>query len=251
MSRWMRFIPIFVFALLVLACQLTPKLTPTVEILPPTITALPQAPTQEQPEATPTLTPTENLAPAQAPPVPTPTSTPTENPAATGPCQIVAAGDTVTAYTRPSLQADPFGQVSGAGFPILVGASTADGWLGFDPGVAQAANTGVFRYRWVLAAQVQVEGACDAVPLVQGPPPGICFTMPMDVTPVYTNPDNTSAVIVSLTVDQYAAVLGKTNNGWAKLDLGVGNSGVDQMGWVPEETLNFNGPCEALPIVTP
>jgi hypothetical protein len=194
---------------------------------------------------------TPSPSPTPEPTVAIPTLTPTEKPAATGPCQIVAAGDTVTAYTRPSLQADPFGLISSAGFPIPVGARTEDGWLGFDPGVAQAANTGVFRNRWVQANQVQVEGACDAVPLVQGPPPGICFTMPMDVTPVYINPDTTSTVIVSLTVDQYAAVLGLTNNSWAKLDLGLGNSGNQQTGWVPQETLNFNGPCDVLPIVTP
>lgn len=236
-TRWR--ISILILVLLTLACQFTSHFAPVAESKTPTETA------SSQP-----LIPTETLTPTLEQPA-TLTPTPTENPTAAGPCQIVAAGDAVIAYTRPSLQADSFGQVAGAGFPIPVQAQTADGWLGFDPGVAQAANTGVFRNRWVLADQVQVEGACDAVPVVVGPPPGVCFTMPMDVTPVYTNPDKTSTVIISLAVDQYAAVLGRTNDGWAKVDLSQGNSGNPQIGWVAQDTLNFNGPCDALPVLTP
>ena len=33
-------------------------------------------------------------------------------------------------------------------FHVITEGRTADGWLGFDPGVAQAANVGIFRLRW-------------------------------------------------------------------------------------------------------
>jgi hypothetical protein len=202
-------------------------------------TLSPSSPTATSPlPATPTEIPTET-------PVVVPSSTP--SPTAAGPCQITQAGDNVMAFTRPSLQADPFGQVSLAGFPIPVLAKTEDGWLGFDPGVAQAANTGVFRFRWVSADQVQLTGDCQTVPVVVGPPPGICFTMPMEDTPVYADPDPSSTLVATLVVNQYAAVLGKNGQGWAKLDLSLGNSGVNQTGWISAGSLNFNGPCDSLP----
>lgn len=119
---------------------------------------------------------------------------------------ITGADASTAASTRPSLQADAFGSLVDTGFPIRVMAETADGWWGFDPGVAQAANTGVFRNRWVQASQVQVEGDCAAVPVVAGPMPGVCFTMPMADTPVYAGTETSSSVLITLVVDQYAAV---------------------------------------------
>jgi hypothetical protein len=50
--------------------------------------------------------------------------------------------------------------------------------------------------------------------------------------------------------DDYAAVVGKTaDNAWFKLDLSVGNTGMDQMGWLKAAMVNLNGPCEEVPIV--
>jgi hypothetical protein len=222
MEKKFTYLPVLFLVIAMFACTLSP-ITPT---------------------ATQTLPPTPTEIPSDTPVV-VPSSTPSPTPA--GPCQIIQASGNVIAYTRPSLQADPFGQVSLAGFPIPVLAKTEDGWLGFDPGVAQAANTGVFRFRWVSEDQVQLTGDCQAVPVVVGPSPGICFTMPMEDTPVYAEPDPSSSLVATLVVDQYAAVLGKNGQGWAKLDLGLGNSGVNQTGWISAESLNFNGPCDSLP----
>lgn len=158
-------------------------------------------------------------------------------------CQVVSGGEDVMIYTRPSLEADAFAPLSAAEVPVVLGAKTADGWLGFEPGVAQAANMGVFRLRWVLAAQVQVKGNCEALPEVVGPPPGICFTMPMEDTAVHAEPHDGAAIVTTLTVGQYAAVEA-ISAGWARLDLGLGNSGIKRAGWVFRTTLNVNGPCE-------
>lgn len=160
-------------------------------------------------------------------------------------CQVIGGGEGAMVYTRPSVQADVFAPLSAAEFPIALGAKTADGWLGFEPGVAQAANIGVFRLRWVLAAEVQVSGECQTLPEVVGPPPGVCFMMPMEDVAVYVQPNGAAEVVATLTVGQYAAV-NEINAGWAKLDLGAGNSGLERSGWVREGALNVNGPCEGL-----
>lgn len=188
--------------------------------------------------------------PTPIPPTETSTATVTAAPAAE--CDIVAASEGAVAYMRPSLEAQEFADMANADFPTAVGARTADGWLGFDPHKAQAANIGVFRLRWVLASQVTTEGDCSSIPVVVGPLPNVCYDMPMDSTPVYTQPNSASALATTLVVEQYAAVLGTTAAGdWAKLDLSVGNSGLNQQGWVEAQTLNLNGPCDSLPVVVP
>jgi hypothetical protein len=67
---------------------------------------------------------------------------------APAPCSIVAEGD-VTVYSRLSSNAAVFGSMA-SGFHVILEGRTADGWLGFDPGVAQAANIGIFRLRWIV-----------------------------------------------------------------------------------------------------
>jgi hypothetical protein len=177
-------------------------------------------------------------------------ATPTPTPA--GPCLIVSAEPGAIAYTRPSTEAQEFADMANADFPTEVGARTADDWLGFDPHVAQAANIGVFRFRWVQESQVTTEGNCAGVPEVVGPLPDVCYFQPMGDTPVYTLPDNTSAVITTLAAGQYAQILGPNAAGdWVKIDLNVGNTGINQQGWVEESSLNVSGPCDSLPVMTP
>jgi hypothetical protein len=70
--------------------------------------------------------------------------TPTPSP---GPCTFTA-NTAVTAYRLPEVTSNVFGTVStGDNFEIL--ARTADGWVGFDPGIAQAGNIGLAHHRWV------------------------------------------------------------------------------------------------------
>lgn len=57
--------------------------------------------------------------------------------------------ETLTAYRESSPIAQVFGTAE-AGTTVMALARTKDGWLGFDPGVAQAGNVGRARLRWYL-----------------------------------------------------------------------------------------------------
>jgi len=182
---------------------------------------------------------------------PTATSTPgSETPIASpSQCELVVNSET-TAYERPSLDAPVFATMS-PGVRVIVEAITADGWIGFDPGMAQAGNVGVFRLRWVQESDAfSLEGTCAGLPVIEGPPAGVCFTMSMFDTPVFAEPDTSSAIIVTMHHGDYAKVLGITEN-WVRIDLSVGSLELGQSGWISSEMVNFNGPCEDLPAVTP
>ena len=54
----------------------------------------------------------------------------------------------VTAYRLPDGTSDVFGTLSSADTYKAL-ARTAEGWVGFDPGIAQAGNIGLAHHRWV------------------------------------------------------------------------------------------------------
>jgi len=165
------------------------------------------------------------------------------------PCELVAEGEVIV-YTRPDSSAAVFG-VMETGFRAIVEGKTSDGWWGFEPGVAQAANVGVFRLRWVEeTSAVRLEGPCGGVPDLIGLPAAVCFTMPMDEVQVHAEPDLSSEVVATLLFGDYAAVLGMSDD-WAEVDLSLGSTGMDITGWVPASTLNMNGPCDDLPVLAP
>jgi len=65
----------------------------------------------------------------------------------TGPCNFSGFTD-LTVYRLPDPSSDVFGTLpAGESHEML--ARTADGWIGFDPGIAQAGNSGLARHRWV------------------------------------------------------------------------------------------------------
>lgn len=64
-----------------------------------------------------------------------------------GPCEVTGTTD-LTVYRLPIVGSDIFGTLP-AGETHEVLARTADGWIGFDPGIAQAGNTGLARHRWI------------------------------------------------------------------------------------------------------
>lgn len=213
-----------------------------------------EKPTKEPPIAAPTETsrPTKppKPAPSKTSPPLKPTPMPTEDITTVTPC-LLTANSEVTAYKRPSLEAEVFA-VMPVGMPFYVEARTADGWIGFDPAYAQAANIGVFHHRWVQeSSDVILEGDCIDIPVVVGPPPGVCFTMPMDDVPIYTDPDTSSAVLITLHTYDYVKVESKTADNWFAVDLGVGNVEMEGNGCMEGMYVNFNGPCMDLPIVTP
>lgn len=157
----------------------------------------------------------------------------------------------IAAYARPSLEADFFGNFQ-TGMSVPVSAKTAEGWIGFDPGVAQAANIGIFRLRWVAPdAAFTLNGDCGALPIMVGPPPKVCFTMAMGDSPILEAPHASGATIATLFAEEYAAVIARTSDHWYHVDLGFGNAISNQVGWLSGEQVNFNGPCEDLPVLLP
>ncbi len=166
------------------------------------------------------------------------------------PCELRAVSY-VTAFRRPSFSAEEFAELP-RDTPLRVQARTADDWVGFDPAYAQAANIGVFRFRWVsLDSAIELSGDCADIPLVEGPAPGICFTMPMVETPIYELPDTSSDVIIVLNAGDYVEVEGRYGGDWMRVDLDVGNIDLPGQGWMESANVNFNCPNMDLPEVTP
>jgi hypothetical protein len=210
-----------------------------------------EAPT-EIPSPTATIpSPTETPSPTATLPAPTAAPAAESDTAASGSCWLVAI-DEIVVYQRPSLDGAVFATLP-AGDQVIVSGITEDGWIGFDPGVAQAANVGPFRLRWVQDENgaLTLEGMCDDLPIVVGPPAGVCFTMSMFDIPVYAGADPSTEVIATMRPGDYAEVKGRTADNWIEVDLSVGSMELDLVGWIEGEAVNFNGPCDDLPIVAP
>ena len=180
----------------------------------------------------------------------TPTPAVTEEAA----CTVVANSD-VTLYNRPDTASGEFGTLA-AGETAVVMGQTANGWLGFDPGVAQAANVGIFRLRWVAPdSDVTQSGGCAALTEYPSISPTACYEMAMADTPVYEQPDDTAVTIATLPAGEYTAITGKTDQDWYQVDLSDGtlaDSHGGEIGWITSAAVNFNGQsCSSLPTVMP
>lgn len=71
----------------------------------------------------------------------------------------------VTAYRLPDDTSDVFGVMPSAdAFKAL--ARTADGWVGFDPGIAQAGNVGLAHHRWIQLNVTLSSSCLSSVDLV-------------------------------------------------------------------------------------
>ncbi len=157
------------------------------------------------------------------------------------PCLVGSAGG-LTAYKRPSTQAEIFGQVPDDN-PLQVSGLTQDGWIGFDPGVAQAGNTGLFRLRWLPPSSGSLQGDCETLPTLPSLPANVCFTMAMGEEPIFSAASESAPVVGSLQVNAYASVVSRTPDDWLELDLAVSSMGLSRPGWIPAAAANFNGPC--------
>jgi hypothetical protein len=182
-----------------------------------------------------------------APPAPLPD----QDGSASGPCEFKATGD-ITIYRLPDAASAVFATES-AGFTTLLDSQTADGWLGFDPGYAQAGNIGPFHSRWIPPdADGNLSGNCSGLPVVWGPPAGVCFVTPFQTSNIYAQPDETSTVAGLLHFGEFAAVLGVSpDDAWAKVDLAPGSTGAQAVGWMDQNVLVFQGACGSLPTVNP
>lgn len=163
---------------------------------------------------------------------------------------IFTADQVTPFYQRPGLSAEVFFTAQ-PGETVQPLARTADGWLGFDPGIAQAANVGPFRLRWIAPDATVLGGDCASLPIMWGPPPGVCFFMPMADSNLHEQPDAGSALVTTIHEDEFAAVDDAMPDGWIHVDLAAGNTGQSHTGWVAPQEVNWNGACEGFPSEVP
>lgn len=165
----------------------------------------------------------------------------------TGPC-LLKIEATTTVYTRPNLASQKFGEISTLEGNIQLLGKTEDGWLGFDPGVAQAPNVGPFRLRYIPPkSPVTILGDCSALPVVPSLPPKSCFVMAQSDVPVYKSADVTSPVVATLRFGDYIEALskkGKEPKSFIKVSSPSGTVASGTLGWVASDAVSVNGVCE-------
>ena len=141
--------------LLFSACTGSPEATPDPNAVSTMVAATMQS--QVQPAATETSCDKCGAKP----------TTPGEAQANTAPaetCRMSANAATI-AYNYPDLSATQFGTLS-AGMEVMAMVRLEEGWVGFDPGIAQAGNTGLKRMRWVLDDERLVLDCLDSLKVV-------------------------------------------------------------------------------------
>ena len=171
-----------------------------------------------------------------------------------GPCMITG-NESLTIYRLPDPASDVFG-ILPAGESHEVLAYTANGFIGFDPGVAQAGNTGLARLRWVLL-NATLSPFCLAE-VDQVTPAEVLADMlptPVPPTPTPLPPDPGAANLVITAVNISSPI---TENSFAPLDVTVQNQGdapasgydvvlIPHYGWGPPNP----GGLEPLPDLLP
>lgn len=160
-------------------------------------------------------------------------------PAADKQC-VRKATQAATVYQRPGAAAPTFGQLA-AGEQVILVARTADGWVGFDPATAQAANVGIFRLRWVRAAEAfgADDQRCAGLPQVQAPPSG-CLLMAGHPVPVRARPAAAAPVLGLIPAGSYARIRNQnTPPGWTEIEV----PGQAAPGYVAAADVELNGPC--------
>lgn len=143
--------------------------------------------------------------------------------------------DSLEIYYRPHLNSTAWSTII-PGDSLLLEVRTETGWLGFDPGVAQAANTCSFRYRW-LPPDENIES--DSLPVVWAPKPDVSYAMTEMDTPVYPDQDTTSTPLTVIPANSAASIEGLTAE-WYKVDLYDSPSGENIRGWIQTEGISIN-----------
>ncbi len=159
---------------------------------------------------------------------------------------ILVCLDSVTVFTRPDSSATFMVMLAPRDRVILSG-RTVDGWLGFDPGVAQAANIGSFRLRWISGdSRYLTDGVLSSVPVVWGPQAGITYAMIYETSPLYSEPDSNSAVVDSVPSFCAAVIISRTED-WYLLDLRIEPQRLDIEGWIESMDVSVSGDLDTIP----
>ena len=144
---------------------------------------------------------------------------------------IVVAEDSITVRSRPDAADGRWG-VLAPGDSAVIEVTTRDGWLGFDPGVAQAGNSGSFRYRWIEPGwSYTLIGDPSMLEVVWGPRAGIRYAMTFEPVDVHSEPDLLSAVIGTLPGGSAAAIVSQEGD-WLRIDPSEGPAPDSPAGWI-------------------
>ncbi len=161
---------------------------------------------------------------------------------------ILICLDSMDVFTRPDSSASFMIRLTPRN-QVVISGRTVDGWLGFDPGVAQAANIGSFRLRWIAGdARYVVDGELDSVPVVWGPRAGITYAMIYQTSPLYSEPDSFSAIVDSVPSYSAGGIVSRTED-WFLLDLSIGPLGQDIEGWINALDVSVNGKLDTIPLI--
>ncbi len=162
-------------------------------------------------------------------------------------CTLICS-DSVDVFTRPDSSALFMSRLAPRN-QVEVSGRTEDGWLGFDPGVAQAANIGSFRLRWIAGdAGFVIDGELESVPVVWGPAAGIAYAMIYEALPLYSEPDKYSVIVDSIPSSSAAGIVARTDD-WYLLNLSIGPLAQDSEGWIMADEVSVNGDFENIPYI--
>ena len=161
---------------------------------------------------------------------------------------ILVCLDSVDVFTRPDSSAMLMSSLTSRD-KVAISGRTVDGWLGFDPGVAQAANIGSFRLRWISGdAQYVTDSELSSIPVVWGPQADITYAMIYETSPIYSEPDSNSAVVDSVPSSCAAAIVSRTED-WYLLDLSNGPLDRDTEGWIKSMDVSVSGNLDTIPLI--
>ncbi len=146
------------------------------------------------------------------------------------------AEETVDTFTRPDPDSDIWAELlPGEGVNLEV--RTESGWLGFDPGVAQAANTCSFRYRWLPPGVTTV--STGELPVVWAPTLYVSYAMTQVETPVYAGQDTTSTPLAVIPANSAVSIVGISVT-WFRIDMSDSPENIDIQGWILSESVSIN-----------
>lgn len=156
-------------------------------------------------------------------------------------CTLVAQ-DSVALYTRPSVAAPRFGTLApGDSVPA---SGRAPGFVGIEPGTAQAAMVGALRLRYAAAdGPFALRGDCGALSEQPRLDPVACYQMAQAEVRLHARPDTAAAVVATMPAQSLAEVTARTPTGWLRVRLGSGGP----PGWVAPADVNVSGAkCDGL-----
>ncbi len=159
---------------------------------------------------------------------------------------LLCPSDSLRVYCRPSSQADLFGVVC-PGESLMVCSRTAGGWLGFQPGVAQAGNIGPFRFRWVRPDSSSMPSDTVSLRWVEPLAPRAVYLMAYDTVAVRAYPDPESERVGSLAGGGWARVEARDSSGrWVLLSGGE----CAARGWASLTAAGLSGDPDTLPTIS-